>query len=186
MGKEYIEKKELLDAAALARNAAVLNKTNYTKFVKIINETPVAVLNQPESPALPQSAIFSVLGKECGDLMERYRSSIPRKALAESVESIKAQLSNAERLTAQELEQMNGQPVWWVNTLGESGWGLVSVVKSTYPRECVVSIRTADILPSTGYDTFVAAIRGEMNEGFVLGIYLFPPQEGASQQDKTE
>lgn len=177
MGKEYVEKKELLDAAALARNAAVLNKTNYMKFVKIINEAPVVALNQSESPDLPQSAIFSVLDSERDALLGRYRSSIPRVALARSVESAKERLTHAEKLTAQELEQMDGQPVWWVNTLGESGWGLVSVVKSTYPRECVVSIRTANILLSTGYDTFVAAIKGEINEGFVLGIYLFPPRE---------
>lgn len=68
-----------------------------------------------------------------------------------------------EPLTVDELREMDGEPVWWEDKYGRSGWGLVSV-----DPECVVIVIAHD-------QNFVAAVRGEMNIPFVVGIYRRKP-----------
>lgn len=68
-----------------------------------------------------------------------------------------------EPLTVDELREMDGEPVWWEDKYGRSEWGLVSV-----DPECVVIVIAHD-------QNFVAAVRGEMNIPFVVGIYRRKP-----------
>lgn len=73
-------------------------------------------------------------------------------------------------LTVDELRKMDGEPVWWEDKCGRSGWRLVSV-----DPECVVIVIAHD-------RDFVAAVRGEMNTPFVVGIYRRKPD---AKEDKS-
>lgn len=64
-----------------------------------------------------------------------------------------------EPLTVDELREMDGEPIWWEDKYGRSGWGLVSV-----SADCIMINVVND-------EPFCAVSHGILNTPFVVGLY---------------
>lgn len=62
-------------------------------------------------------------------------------------------------LTVEELREMDGEPIWWEDKYGRSGWGLVSV-----SADCIMINVVND-------EPFCAVSNGILNTPFVVGLY---------------
>lgn len=76
---------------------------------------------------------------------------------------VKAMMRWSHRLTVDELWEMDGEPVWWEDKYGRSGWGLVSV-----GVDCIMIHVVND-------EPFCAVSNGVLNTPFVVGIYHRKP-----------
>lgn len=74
-------------------------------------------------------------------------------------------------LTLEQLWEMDGEPVWWEDKYGRTGYGIVFI--SEFDK--VIYIVAAN-------RTFVAIAHGEMNKHLGLTLFRRKPEEGTTWQ----